>query len=83
MLYGEKQKAPAFHRSKREGIEIRAVVLAHYGSTRNARSRPTASVGAGDYFQDWKQRRDEQRALTELVVADDTSNPERGKGIPP
>jgi len=51
-LYREKQKAPAFIDRKREGIEIRAVVLADSGSTRNVRSRPTASVGAGDYFQD-------------------------------
>ena len=47
-----KTKSPRVHDRKREGIEIRAVVLADSGSTRNVRSRPTASVGAGDYFQD-------------------------------
>jgi hypothetical protein len=51
-LYREKQKAPAFIDRKREGIGIRAVLLAHGVSTQNVRSRPTASVGAGDYFQD-------------------------------
>src|SRR5258706_13141869 len=45
-----KTENPRIHRSKREGIGNRALVVGHGGSTRNVRSRPTGSVGAGDYF---------------------------------
>jgi hypothetical protein len=73
----EKQN-PRVHRSKREGMEMSGVACG--GSTQSVRSRPTGSVGAGDYFPDWNWRRGERNALTGLktdrMICEDSTNHE-------